>query len=264
MRFGIIAIALCFWAANPGQAQEIHHPLCLYGCPFGAPITNDVVIREIYILSSNDTTKFADWTAYRVTAETIGPTEDRNFKSDPLLASYETLEPSDYTGANAALGTERGHLVPLASFTGTPHWRDTNYLSNITPQAGALNGGRWGTLEGRVRTLAQQSDVDAVYVFAGTLYERAMPSLPQANEPHVIPSGYWKIVATSDDDVTSVAAFIFDQDTPSGGSPCSHLLTVDEVEQRSALDFFTELSLSKQATLEGVTGTLASRLGCQS
>ena len=85
-------------------------------CPSGSPITNDIVIRDIYILSSNDATKFADWVAYRVTREAIGRSESRNWKSDPWLADNETLEPPDYTGANAALGTDRGHQAPLASF----------------------------------------------------------------------------------------------------------------------------------------------------
>ncbi len=103
-----------------------------------------------------------------MTEDTIGPTQSRNFKKDPLLARHETLVPSDYTDTNAELGTERGHQAPLASFTGTAHWKDTNYLSNITPQKAALNGGAWGLLEQRVRNLAQDPSVTAVYVMTGS------------------------------------------------------------------------------------------------
>lgn len=45
---------------------------CLHGCPTGASAINDVIVREIYTLSSNDFTKQADWVAYRVTPDTIG------------------------------------------------------------------------------------------------------------------------------------------------------------------------------------------------
>ena len=187
-----------FWVAlsTPVAAQEIHADLCLHGCPSGSPITNDIVIRDIYILSSNDATKFADWVAYRVTREAIGRSESRNWKSDPWLADNETLEPPDYTGANAALGTDRGHQAPLASFTSTDSWRTTNYLSNITPQESALNQGVWVDLETAVRTLAERQASNAVYVITGPLYERQMPALPQADEDHRVPSGYWKIIAT--------------------------------------------------------------------
>ncbi len=86
-------------------AQEIHAPHCLHGCRSGSPATNDLVIRQIYILSSNDRTKFADWVAYKVTKSSIGPTQSRNWKSDPKLGDIETLEPQDYKSAHAEIGT---------------------------------------------------------------------------------------------------------------------------------------------------------------
>ena len=75
--------------------------IVLEGCPTGTPETNDMVIREIYALSNNPDTKFADWVAYRVTRETIGTSNslDREWQNDDLLAADETLEEDDYTGA---------------------------------------------------------------------------------------------------------------------------------------------------------------------
>ena len=135
--FGV-ACRRCEWSWPhrnvPAYAQELHADLCLHGCPSGSPATNDVVIRDIYILSSNDMTKLADWVAYRVSKSTIGTTERRVWRPDPWLADNETLEPADYTDANSALKTDRGHQAPLASLTSTDNWETTNYLSNITPQ----------------------------------------------------------------------------------------------------------------------------------
>ena len=173
---------------------EIHSSHCLYGCPFGSPETNDLIIRDIYILSSNDDTKFADWVAYKITADTISSTKTRTWRADPYLDDNETLEPDDYKDAHATIHTDRGHQAPLASFTGTEHWRDTNYLSNITPQKSDLNQGPWVDLESAVRDLIREHNYSAVYVITGTLYERDMAPLPQA-EPHKVPSGYWKIIS---------------------------------------------------------------------
>ncbi len=53
-------ILLCSLLAAPALAQEVHIAHCLKGCPTGTPTTNDLIIREVYVLSSNDTTKFAD------------------------------------------------------------------------------------------------------------------------------------------------------------------------------------------------------------
>lgn len=249
--------------AFPAQAQDIHDELhCLKGCPAGAPATNDLVVRDIYILSNDGTTKFATWVAFRITTETIGTTRRRNWKRDPALDPGDTLERSDYTGANAALKTDRGHQVPLASFTGTDHWRTTNYLSNITPQKSALNQGPWARLEGAARDLARQPGGDAVYGMTGPLYERPMPSLPHANEAHRIPSGYWKVLAIEQAGAVKVQAFLMDQETPRSANYCDHRTTVDAVEQRSGLNFFHELSESKQSGLESGAGTLGVELRC--
>ena len=118
------------------------------------------MVRSIYVLSSNDTTKLADWVAYRVTEETIGATAARKWKADPALADAETLEPDDYRDANAAHGTHRGHQAPLASFTSTADWETRNYLSNITPQKSDLNQGPWKGLENAVRDFANGGGYD--------------------------------------------------------------------------------------------------------
>ncbi len=257
-----LALQIVLAAIASALAQEIQSEHCLHGCPSGSPANNMVIIREIYILSANGTTKFADWVAYKVTAETIGPSQRRKWKADPLLAENETLEPADYKDAHKVLKTDRGHQAPLASFAGTPHWKDTNLLSNITPQKSELNQGPWNRLEGKVRDLAKKPEIAAVYVMTGPLYERNMPNLPKADEAHMVPSGYWKIVAIKDDGSARVATFIFDQKTPKDADFCDHLMTVDEIEQRSSLDFFDGLVKSKQDQIESGPSTLASDLGC--
>ncbi len=253
-----------FFQVSAAPAQEIHAPHCLYGCPSGSPVSNDLIFREIYVLSSNDQTKFADWVAYRVTRDTIGGTSSRNWKPDPALATNETLEPADYKAANAKLGTDRGHQVPLASFTNTPYWKMTNFLSNITPQQGALNQGVWVKLETAERNLAKAPGVDAVFVMSGPLYEGAAAPLPQADEAHLIPSAYWKVVALQDGKDIKWAGFIFDQATPRKADLCDGKFhhSLREIEERSGLNLFHALSPADQQKLETGPQSLLNELGC--
>ena len=263
VRAGMIALGVVL---VPAAAVELHTELCLYGCPAGAAQTNDVIVRPIYVLSSNDSTKFADWVAYRVTENSIGPTASRRWKADHVLAEVETLEPRDYRGANRALGTDRGHQVPLASFTGTPHWETTNLLSNITPQRSALNQGPWRVLEEAVRDLAKRRGEDGAFVMTGPLFEQVMPSMPGADEDHRVPSGYWKVVAVDDGGDTKVAGFVFGQGTGRDASHCEdeHLATVREIESRTGLDFFHALASERQDAIEMGVPTLLAELGCES
>lgn len=244
--------------ARAGDA-EIHTFHCLHGCPMGASATNDLVVREIYTLSSNDRTKFADWVAYRVTSDSIGPSGSRRWQADPWLDWNETLEERDFEGAPAALGIDRGHQAPLAAFSGTPFAADTNILSNITPQASALNQASWQRLEGRERRFVQQPATDGttlrLYVLTGPLYERPMPVMPMpaGYRRHRVPSGYWKVLATEDGRMT---AFIFDQDTPRSANHCDHRAALRDVEIRADLTLFPRLD-------ERVFAPLDADLGCE-
>jgi endonuclease G len=265
-RIGITAwsLAACIAAlfAAPASAQEIHSALCLYGCPYGTPQTNDLIIRDIYILSSNDDAKFADWAAYRITASTIASSKERIWRADPYLAPEETLEPEDYAGASAALSTDRGHQVPLASFAGSGHAADTNFLSNITPQKSALNAGAWERLESAERTLAKREGSPSVYVMTGLVYLRDMPPLPKADEPHKVPSGYWKIVSIQDAGSLKVASFFFDQETQRKELYCDHLTTIADIESKTGLRFFHELSQLAVDELRQAPASLKSEIGC--
>ena len=180
------AIAGSPWSlAVPAAATELHMWHCLHGCPAGAPAM-------------------------------IGPTDERRWRADPVLAEAETLEPDDYRDANRVLGTDHGHQAPPASFTGKPHWEATNFLSNVAPQRSALNRGPWLGLEHPVRELAWSRDSAGDHVATGPLYEREMPPMPGADESHVVPSGYWKIVAILGAGGVRAAGFVFDQDIARG------------------------------------------------
>ena len=58
-------------AQIPDAPPEIHCKHFIYGYPLGTPASNDLIIRNIYALSSNDERKFADWVAYRLDEKTI-------------------------------------------------------------------------------------------------------------------------------------------------------------------------------------------------
>jgi len=232
---------------------ELHSFHCLHGCPIGTPNIDDIIVREIYTLASNDITKVADWVAYRVTPDSIGPSGDRNWAADPWLADEETLEPADYDGAPEVLGIDRGHQAPLAAFSGTPFKQQTNILSNITPQGSGMNQAPWQRLEGKENDLARAQNI-AVYVVTGPLFERMMPKLPQANERHRVPSAYWKVIATTDG---RLAAFIMDTTAPRSLNHCAAEVTLDEVELRARLGLFPRLQVRNFTRLAPALGCAA-------
>lgn len=246
-----------FLAASTGAARaddaELHTFHCLHGCPIGAPGIDDIIVREIYTLASNDLTKMADWVAYRVTPDSIGPSGERKWVADPWLDPGETQEKEDYDDAPKTLGIDRGHQAPLAGQSGTPFAADTNILSNITPQGAALNQGPWQRLEAKENDLARTRNI-AVYVLTGPLFERVMPPMPKADERHRVPSAYWKVLVTADG---RLAAFIMDTTAPRTLDHCAARVTLDEVELRSRLGLFPRLPKRSFSDLSSDLGCAA-------
>lgn len=228
---------------------EIHSKHWIYGLPQGTPLTNNLIIRDIYALSNNDKTKFADWVAYRLTPyEVLGTLDlERKWRAEPWLSKEVTLEPSrpdDYKGANAKpFEYDRGHQAPLAAFKGSRYASQANYFTNITPQKKELNQGPWRILEDRVRRIVKRGNT--LWIMTGPIYKRDMPPLPNADESHVVPSGYWKIITGvwSGNELRTVG-FVMDQNTPRNSPLRRHLKTVRHIERLTGLNFFWALPAS--------------------
>lgn len=248
--FSLMCVLALFWTFIPStsQAQTIKFAHCPFGCPQKAEDNNTIVVREIYVLSNNPNTFFADWVAYRVTSSTIGTSKDynRTWVSDNLLPEDETLEKNDYSGASDTLKTDRGHQVPLAAFAGTVYWRDTNILSNITPQKKSLNQGPWEALEEAVRELAFEKH--ELFVLSGTHYAdpETNTRLPSSDEQAVLPDGYWKIIY---DKRGHYAAFLFDQDTARSVRYCENKTTLETISQKAKFSFFQGSQMEFKAKL---------------
>jgi endonuclease G, mitochondrial len=240
---------------TPVTPPEIHCKHFIHCYPLGTPPSNDLIIRDSYALSSNDATKFADWVCFYLTCHEVDGDLDleREWRNDPWLDASETLEgrptsQDDYRGASAAHQYDRGHLAPLASFKGSRFASQVNFYSNIVPQKTDMNQGPWQRLEDKERDLVRK--YGAAWVMTGPLYESPMPPLPNCDEPHQVPSGFWRIVAVNDLGTLRVAAFIFEQGTARKAPVMDHLVTVDAVEQRSGLNFFWQIPGADENAME--------------
>jgi endonuclease G len=233
-----LATAFIFTEHRP----EIHCKHFFMGYPYGSPETNDLIIRDLYAMSNNDETKFADWVAYKIDVKNFdGPKRKRYWREDPWLDEIETLETEDYKEAHATIHTDRGHQAPLANFKGSELYFETNYLSNITPQKSELNQGPWRLLEEKEREIALKYKDADVYVMTGPVYGECDLSLPKADEDHKIPCAYWKIIIVMDNNKIATAAFLLPQDAERNDNYDDYLTNIDTIELNTKLDFLWEM-----------------------
>ena len=247
--------------ATVKQNGPIVEDLCLYGCPEGTPSGDRIIRRSIYTLANNPDTKFADWVAYQITPQTIGPTQKREWHRDPDLPKNESLSPSDYKGVREALRMERGHQAPLSALTGTKDWWHADDMSNITPQALDLNEGPWENLECSEMSLTR--DVPVVYSITGPLYESKMPELPNSKRPHTIPSGYWKVVAVVQNNEVKAAGFIMLQTASRDEDFHNDEVAIRVIENRAHKKFFPKMDPAEREQLVARPGKLGAQLKCR-
>lgn len=250
----ILALVYSFFADT--SKIFTHDPdLCFnHTCPTKSSSDTIIIEHDIFVLSMNPKTKFADWVAYKVEPKNLnGLNKQRVWREDPKLKPEYSFSPKDYEGGNKACGYDRGHQAPLANFSNNQHADQTNYLSNITPQLSKLNRGAWKRLEDKERLLAKKNKGE-VYVFTGTYYTgKPMCQLPKARLQHTVPNGYWKIIILKNGKNVSHANFKFQQEA-TDNDYCNHSTTIEEINRLTNLKFpISNLSSSN---------TLLEKLGC--
>ena len=212
----------------------------------GMPSNNSdqVLCRTGYAVGYNYQTKNADWVAYHVTKESVNAQFKRSnkFKADAELPEYAQSTLSDYSKS----GYDRGHLAPSAAMDFSQQSMQESFLlSNMSPQLPGFNRVGWRLLEEHVRDLA--NEYQELYVVTGPIYEGNESSI---GDGVVIPSAFYKVIL--DPYYNDAIAFIVPHRNVSGSELVNFVTTIDDVEQRTNLDFFANTSDDVENSMEAM------------
>ena len=202
----------------------------LYSQSYKPTNTGELIEHKYYTLSYIEEHEQAEWVHYLLTKEMIdGPAKRKdNFKADPLV-STGSASPKDYVKS----GYDRGHLAPAADMKiDDVSMSESFYMTNMSPQAPSFNRGGWKKIEALVRTWAKDEDV---YVTVGGILTK---DLKKIGEGVSVPEYFYKIIFNPKNN--TVIAFY----TPNAKlvNPIeTYVVTVDEVEKISNIDFLSEL-----------------------
>lgn len=160
--------------------------------------------------------------------------------SVPRFGSFETdsavagcANPWDYTLS----GYDRGHMIPA----GDLRWdsmamRESFKMTNVCPQTRALNSGGWTKIEDKIREWAVRDS--ALIVVTGPVITRGMKTI---GDSHVaVPTAFFKVVLAPF--ATPMRAIGFVMPNKAANGPLKkYAVSVDEVERRTGIDFFSAL-----------------------
>ena len=156
--------------------------------------------------------------------------------------------------AYAKSGYDRGHLVPnyaIATRYGDAERRKTFLMSNVAPQTPALNRGVWREVEHRIADL-WTARYGEIWVVVGCLSPQYGRETLGATDIDVPTDFYQVIIAQEGMDVRAVA-MLFRQDVSWREWAARNIVSIDELERLTGLDFNPELPAFIQDPLEAET-----------
>lgn len=202
----------------------------------------DTVSHFAYSLSYSEIHEQAKWVNYILTKEKVNThvtKRSNNFREDPFIVTGSS-QLIDYKSS----GYDRGHLCPAKSMEFSEiAMSESFYMSNMSPQHPSLNRGIWKKLETLERKWV--NDLDSIVIFCGGIFDSIIKHI--GPNKVAVPSSFYKIVYTPDD--FKAISFIFPNDK-CNNSLQSYAVSIDSVEERTNLNFFSNLSLEKQNILE--------------
>ena len=197
-------------------------------------IYDNLISHNYYSLSYSEEHKQAEWVYYKLNASQLNPTVKRknNFRKDPKVIKNSAAL-NDYKGS----GYDRGHLAPAADMKyNSNSMSESFYLSNVSPQSANFNRGIWKKIEKQIR--------DWSYMY-GELIVITGPILECENFGKIgtnrvtIPKWYYKVVIDPNNYKRNLAILI--ENTGSSNSVKSYVITIDQLEEFSGIDFFYRL-----------------------
>ncbi len=260
------------WGEQPaykGNANYIHKTYYTTLAGQSVPVRNYSICYDIEKLVSQ-------WVAYPIHSSYTGGsfrtrtdawafddavTTSNDDKKDPKYVLTNPVIPQSkqqniikgsYGDADRSLN--RGHMLPSATRYST--WMtnaQTFYATNMFPQNGTLNSGKWASLETNARNAVCR---DTLFCVVGTLYEAGTRTINSRSRTITVPSHCYKLLLrtrsgntgkriseiTSADEIMAIG---FVWENSANGNTTSieaAAVSIAEIERRSGFEFFRELN----------------------
>ncbi|MBF1620985.1 MAG: DNA/RNA non-specific endonuclease [Prevotella sp.] len=192
------------------------------------------------------------WTCYELYDVLLQKNAKRQnaFQQDPEIPANEQTSPDDYSGS----GFSRGHLCPSGDrLYSAAQNKQTFYLTNMQPQIQGHNGGVWGDLEKKVRDWAGRCDT--LYIVKAATIDKDEYICKQADLDEmaqkessgkslhfngIVPKFFYMALLAYDKKTNTYRALgIW---SPHYNNSKSEYITIQELQNRTGIDFFCNLS----------------------
>jgi len=210
------------------------------------PVSSGQIVRHTYYtLAYSEENEQARWVFYQLNMDDLNGTQARtdDFRPDPAVTSG-SASLDDFKGS----GYDRGHLCPAGDMTqNKTAMSESFFLSNMSPQTAGFNRGIWSVAENKVREWALK--YRKLYVVTGPIFQNNIGTV--GSNKVTIPGFYYKIVFDGNEQMIGLII----PHASSSKRLDQFVVTVDQIEQQTGIDFFKELDDELENNLEGNIST---------
>lgn len=216
-----------------------------YAQTFTPKSTGEIVKHNYYSFAYSETHEQPLWVLYELTPSMVNGSTKRtdDFRADPKVSTTSATL-TDYKGS----GYDRGHLCPAADMKQSHvAMSETFYLSNMSPQNASFNRGIWKSLESTVRSWAISEN--GVWVVTGAVFKDNIETI--GSNDVTVPGYYYKVIYDQTDEKKMIALVLPNK---KGEKQLSeYVVTVDQVEELTGIDFFPQLDDQIENKLESIS-----------
>lgn len=211
--------------------------------------TGEIIHHDYYSLSYHEEYEVPEWVAYKLTAESLrvpNVPRSQRFTEDYAIKS-KTARHKDYSHS----GYTRGHMAPAGdmAFNETA-MKQTFFMSNMTPQLRAFNGGAWRELEENVRDWA--FDNDELYVISGPIFTSEPREYIGKNTRVAVPQAFFKAILDNSGNERKAIGFIMPHKKLT--EPLDkYSVSIDEIERQTGFDLFADILEGDEEKIESQT-----------
>lgn len=205
-----------------------------------------VIPHTYYTLSYSNTDRQAEYAFYYLSVASINGKQERtdDFRIDPSVKS-NPVSSASYQGS----GFDRGHLAPAADFKlNEKAMSETFFMSNMSPMTPSFNRGIWSNLEDKVRENALS--LGGVYVVTGPVLTNTCGTIGGGI---TVPCSFYKIIFKEGSNPKMIGFLL--SNTGSSLPLKNFIVSVDEIEKLTNLDFFPTLKDDVEGSLEAGKST---------
>jgi endonuclease G len=209
-------------------------------------------VRERYVLAQDARLKIPLWVQYELSREDLTGDVERSddFRPDTSIPFGSRAELSDYRGS----GFDRGHMAPAADMKRNKSTMSESFLlSNMSPQVGiGFNRDIWADLEAAVRGWVEQRGALTIIIGPVFAVKEGIVTYKVIGGNYVaVPTHFYKIIVDANNPKSIEAlAFLIPNENLSGHQYSEFLVSIDEIETATGLDFLSVLPASIQNSVE--------------